>query len=105
MVTHSLAEAKKRFAKADKTTEHIVLMCAGLELVQPADCERETWECTLAGVLGFKVALSLVVDSANKANGSKFVDAKPMANGGWGNVVETTKRRLENWWLLIQQRG
>ncbi|KAG0423784.1 hypothetical protein HPB47_016152 [Ixodes persulcatus] len=91
--------------QADETIEHIVLSCTGLQPVQPAECGQATREVALAEALGFGSASSSVADSAGGTNGNNNVDAKPITNGGWRERVEATKRRLENWWMLVHQRG
>ncbi|KAG0413370.1 hypothetical protein HPB47_009476 [Ixodes persulcatus] len=87
--------------QADETIEHIVLSCTGLQPVQPAECGQATREVALAEALGFGSASS----SVGGTNGNNNVDAKPITNGGWRERVEATKRRLENWWMLVHQRG
>ncbi|KAG0415257.1 hypothetical protein HPB47_007590, partial [Ixodes persulcatus] len=91
--------------QADETIEHIVLSCTGLQPVQPAECGQATREVALAEALGFGSASSSVADSAGGTNGNNNVDAKPITNGGWRERVKATKRRLENWWMLVHQRG
>lgn len=89
--------------KADETIEHFVLSCTGLQPVQPAECGQATREFALAEALGS--ASSSVADSAGGTNGNNNADATPITNGGWRERVEATKRRLENWWTLVHQRG
>ncbi|KAG0425531.1 hypothetical protein HPB47_027303 [Ixodes persulcatus] len=91
--------------QADETTEHLVLSCTGLQPVQPAECGQATRELALAEALGFGSASSSVADSAGGTNGNNNADATPITNGGWRERVEATKRRLENWWMLVHQRG
>lgn len=91
--------------QADETIEHIVLSCTGLQPVQPAECGQATRELALAEALGFGSASSSVADSAGGTNGNNNTDATPRTNGGWREQVEATKRRLENWWMLVHQRG
>lgn len=91
--------------QADETIEHLVLSCTGLQPVQPAECGQATRELALAEAPAFGSASSSVADSASGTNGNNNADATPITNGGWRERVEATKRRLENWWMLVHQRG
>ncbi|KAG0413123.1 hypothetical protein HPB47_009732 [Ixodes persulcatus] len=68
--------------RADETIEHLVLSCAGLQPVQPAEWGQATRELALAEALGFGSASSSVAGSAGGTNSNNNADASPITEGG-----------------------